>query len=617
MSSLRDRLRKIIEKEEEIDSRLSNSGVDSEALSELQGVEDGLAEVLQAELADIPKIAGVLRELLEWENAAETVIADQSNNIASLQATLEKLRQNPGSEKLRQKALRTGLAVNQELQELDEKISPAEELSGEQVNHLEELRELGDMAEAVDGLDRIIDRLEQGEEVPGLEELESRRQKIDRLSSELQELARMKEELEQPEIDHKSVYERCKALSKVLESIEPGDTVLEEQELDALEATVENYRELLQEIAGIEDSQEGLSRRNFLKIVGTASLVGLAAASEVYEGSLKRQKSDFLQLQNEELGHTEKFLYAYYRELYSYLRNSGMSLGRHNVIAENHSHGDAIAALADFVREQKPAAVGLEFFYEKDEYLVRFNRGEISVSEVVNHWVQTEENINMLGRDRPEEGARELLKAGRENGVDFYGLEWVRRSYYPSDAERKFLTSKDYRKRSRKMSEIAAKIAERYGSSAFFVGYSHASIPVNYPFLLPRAAAPQYADSFSLEDFYENPYLIHKYRETDEGSIWGSTNKDLMDFYRYPGLRIEDFLAKNGFSTSTVLATSAGEQKTGFENATSEFGQVLQEDKNPHIAEAIEKTFEKLEKRQPLNTSSHNSYGVMLRKSLL
>jgi hypothetical protein len=608
MGSPLEKVRKIIRAEESLESRYEEGDLDGKSVGEVEEIEESLLQLLELGQEDLKELISLLRRIKTWEENTDSLLESLNPDINELYESLESF-QLESLDKRRREILKIFSTINSKMEERKEKVSPEEVLSEEQAKYFEELRALESGLDAEEELDFIVERLENEGISDG--ELEERRKKLETLRENLEPLKSMDSKVQSSEIDHSEFYKKVEGIKNEIQGLE-NTSVFSEKEVKAMRTTIESLENLIKEVGEIEDGENGMSRRNFLKLAAASTFVGLEAAAQVYQSSIEKSNG----VANQDLGHTERFLYSYYREISSYLERKPREKGRHTVIGENHNYSDGIGILTEFVKREKPDAVGLEFFYEKDEHLKRFNMGETGVEDVLNHWVRTEEQLSMLGRDRPEQGAARFLEAVRQADTDLIGLEWQRRGYYPGSDKILGLSEKQYRKRSLMMSEIASKIASRYDSTAYFVGLSHANLGMAVPFRLLRAAKPHYSGKFNVEDLYSNPYLTFKHRDRSENENgFGKTTKNFMDFYRNPKMRIEDFLRDKGFSTDSLMATSAQEHRNILNMILRDFPRdKLEEKTTSRILENINSKLDELRGRQPLKTSSERGFDVTLRQ---
>ncbi len=568
MSSLFEKIQNILKKEKVTSTEIAN-GNSIDAKEDLEEIENKILSVLESEGQDLEELNQVINDIYSWEQKSEELIEDSIENVELIKAGI--------SEQNKTKILRNAAKINERLVNSRDKVEPEDRLSESQLDYFKEINAVGKSLETVENLQDIIRGLDS-------KEVNNKEKKIEAISESLESILHKERELEGSETKYQSLHQEITDISDQVSSILSGE------ELKAVKTTLKNLSELIRDVGEFELDGSGLTRRDFLKIA-SASFIGLAAASQVY----RDLEVDSKPLFNEKnLNRTERFLYEYLKEIDSW-KSGKLKLGDHVIIAEEHQDMDAYISVADFIKTYSPDAVGLEFFYKEDQYLRKFNGGDIGVDKVVNHW-----NTH-LGRGRPEEVQREILTACRRNGVDLLGLEPWRFGYtYGEEPNINF--EKLYERRSLGMSETAAEIAERYDNTAFVVGYLHSGLQAMIPKMLLRSAKPKFKGKFDLRDFYRNPLRFTKYEDT----------KRAYYFYQNPELRINHKLAQKNFDSSLLKATSAEEQLRVFREQYIPLNKKTE--KTELIEKRVEGSLQQLRNAQPISLQSKDSYSIMMRQ---
>lgn len=566
MSSIFDKLRGILEEEKEVSSKISGGNKD-DARKDLEDIENKILSVLESEEKDLEEINQVINILDNWEKETEELIDASIENIERIKSGLR--------DKNRSKVLRNAATINRRLVNSRNEVEPEKKLSKSQFGYYREIKAIGKSLQTVENLKQIITELNQGK-------TNRKEEKIEKISESLEIIIRKEKNLEDSKTDYHNLYQEVNEIREQLDST----SILSEKELKATQATLKNLSDLIRDVGELESEGSGLDRRDFLKIASTA-FIGLAAASQIYD---EVEQSKNTSINEENLDRTERFLYEYLKEINSW-SSEKLQLGNHVVIAENHQNMDAYISLADFINIHNPDAIGLEFFYREDQYLKKFNGGNIGVDEVINHW------NSHIARGRPEKVQREILEACRKNNVDLIGLEPVKQTFYPNEGK-----DISYKKRSLGISEIAVEIAKTYDRTAFVVGYLHSGLQAMIPEMLLNSAHPKFNDKFGLEEFYNNPLTFSKYEETKHAHL----------FYQNPDLRINHRLKENNLNTSMLKATSAEEQLKTFRKEYANLRQKTE--KTESINQKIQNSLRQLKKSQPLSVQSRNGYSIMLRE---
>jgi|GEM_PF-2012230 len=326
---------------------------------------------------------------------------------------------------------------------------------------------------------------------------------------------------------------------------------------------------------------EGVStdRRNFLEALATIGIAGSAGCMNDDPSYLENDSYD---------SSSARLLNAYENELTDWQEPAEIDYDQNILIGERHMiRGDGLPALTNVVSEASPDVIGMEFIYEEDEMIDRFNQGDASIEEVITHL----NDVTGYGRD-PED-YRELLQEVKEKEAEIRGLEPEKGPFYDDSG-----TPINFSERSEGMADRAEELAHGFNSTVLFSGHAHVSNEMSVPASLLHSAVPELAQSLDASIIREDPYAWTSLQDTAN---------DYSIFTEYTG----KFTYKGRLNNTTeVLATSVEEQRWDLEQVIKEFG-----DKDEEVEEEIgeiDDLFSDLEHLQPHTGKTGGEYHVKL-----
>lgn len=463
---------------------------------------------------------------------------------------------------------------SEKLNELKRKIendsATLQDIQGNVENLINEAEETRDLAEAIFNSENKLNEFDKEAisnddiEIPDelMEANNAEEEIIDHFQNEISKLENQFNSLE-------SLYNRFKVKDNLKQSIDG--------KMENLERIIQKLDEKVNEVSEAENNLE-INRRRLLKVAGAGGAAVLGASLSI----------------NEDMDRTEKFLMAYLEEINSW-KSGGLKLRNNIVIGERHTNTTSFSSLIDILIKFNPDAVGLEFFYEKDESLEYFNKGDISIKSLSNHWERN------LGYKREEKKRIEFLEVCREKNIKIIGLEPEKPSTYIDWDPVSEIT---YEKRAKGMSSNAFEVAESNEKSVFLVGNHHAGLKAGIPEDLLKSGQLKFEDKFNLKEFYKNPLIYSKFYSNEE--------RDGSKYYKNPNLRINYKLKQNNLKTSLVRATSVKEQKRIFENQYQNYEHKTEKMEN--LKKEISATLNELKKSQPVSGRSKSGFNIILRK---
>lgn len=326
---------------------------------------------------------------------------------------------------------------------------------------------------------------------------------------------------------------------------------------------------------------EGVSidRRSFLEALAT---IGIAGSAGCISDDPSYLESDSYE------DPSARFLEAYENELTEWRESAEIDYDDNILVGERHMiRGDGLPALTNVVSEASPDVVGMEFVYEEDEMIDRFNQGDASIDEVITHL----NDVTGYGRD-PED-YRELLQEVKEKEAEIRGLEPEKGPFYEDSG-----TPISFSERSEGMTDRVEELAHDFDSTVLFSGHAHVSNDMSVPASLLHSAVPELAQSLDTSNIREDPYA------------WASLQDTANDY----GIFTEDaekFTYEGRLNSSTeILATSVEEQRWDLDQAIKEI-----RDKDEEVEEEIgeiEDLFSDLEQLQPHTGNLDGDYHVKL-----